>query len=149
MNLKIKLFSAASLTMLLTCNALQQAAATELEPQFVYQSLFKKRSDYALYFFVQPGCQYCEAQKKVLATFKSQTDWYIKTIDIIEHPEVRAKFNINGTPVIVLVSKNMDSNGWRAITQGYSPLETFTKDVFATTQLLNTSSINPYIYRGQ
>ena len=69
--------------------------------------------------------------------FQKETNWYVKTIDIIQNPEVRSKFNINGTPVIVLIKKNAGANNWQAVSIGYSPLNTLREDVFNLVRLFN------------
>ena len=89
--------------------------------------LYKNRINYALLYFVQPGCVYCQ----------KQSGWYVKTIDIIQNPEVRSKFNINATPVIVLIKRNGSASNWQTVSIGYSPLLTLSADVFRLVRLMN------------
>ncbi|EBB4367774.1 conjugal transfer protein TraF [Salmonella enterica] len=112
-------------------------AQAQAENAMVTDLLFKNRKNFALLYFVQPGCVYCQHQLPVMEEFQKETNWYVKTIDIIQNPEVRSKFNINGTPVIVLIKKNADANNWQAVSIGYSPLNTLREDVFNLVRLFN------------
>lgn len=107
------------------------------ENALITDMLFKNRKNFALLYFVQPGCVYCQHQLPVMEEFQKETNWYVKTIDIIQNPEVRSKFNINGTPVIVLIKKNAGANNWQAVSIGYSPLNTLRADVFKLVRLFN------------
>lgn len=104
---------------------------------FISNMLYENREKFALLYFVQPGCVYCQHQLPVMEQFQKETDWYIKTIDIIQNPEVRSKFNINGTPVIVLIKKNAGASNWQAVSIGYSPLNTLRSDVYNLVRLFN------------
>ncbi|AXE71570.1 conjugal transfer protein TraF (plasmid) [Escherichia coli] len=99
--------------------------------------LYKNRINYALLYFVQPGCVYCQHQLPVMGEFQKQSGWYVKTIDIIQNPEVRSKFNINATPVIVLIKRNGSASNWQTVSIGYSPLLTLSADVFRLVRLMN------------
>ncbi|EAQ3014605.1 thiol reductase thioredoxin [Salmonella enterica] len=109
----------------------------QTENTLITDMLFKNRKNFALLYFVQPGCVYCQHQLPVMEEFQKETNWYVKTIDIIQNPEVRSKFNINGTPVIVLIKKNGGANNWQAVSIGYSPLNTLREDVFKLVRLFN------------
>lgn len=109
----------------------------QTENTLITDLLFKNRKNFALLYFVQPGCVYCQHQLPVMERFQEETNWYVKTIDIIQNPEVRSKFNINGTPVIVLIKKNAGANNWQAVSIGYSPLNTLREDVFRLVRLFN------------
>ncbi len=109
----------------------------QTENTLITDLLFKNRKNFALLYFVQPGCVYCQHQLPVMERFQKETNWYVKTIDIIQTPEVRSKFNINGTPVIVLIKKNAGANNWQAVSIGYSPLNTLREDVFRLVRLFN------------
>lgn len=72
-----------------------------------------------------------------MGEFQKQSGWYVKTIDIIQNPEVRSKFNINATPVIVLIKRNGSASNWQTVSIGYSPLLTLSADVFRLVRLMN------------
>ncbi|WLZ51997.1 conjugal transfer protein TraF (plasmid) [Enterobacter hormaechei] len=103
----------------------------------ITQTLLKNRKNYALLYFVQPGCVYCQHQMPIINEFQNQTDWYVKTVDIIQNPDVRSKFNINATPVIVLIKKNASANNWQTVSIGYSPLTTLRSDIYKLIRLFN------------
>ncbi|MCL6336304.1 thiol reductase thioredoxin [Pectobacterium carotovorum subsp. carotovorum] len=103
----------------------------------IVSSLIGNKNAYALLYFVQPGCVYCQQQTPVINEFQRQTGWYVKTIDIVQNPEVRSKFNISGTPVLVLIKKNSGANNWQTISIGFSPLDTLQDDVYKLLRLYN------------
>ncbi|VAK79323.1 TraF precursor [Enterobacter cloacae] len=128
----------------------QIPAAALQESQAMNQYLFKNRLNFALLYFVQPGCVYCQHQLPVMDAFQAQSGWYVKTIDIIQNPEVRSKFNVNATPVIVLIKRNGSSSNWQTVSIGYSPLPTLRADVFKLVRILNGyATQGPYQARTQ
>lgn len=60
---------------------------------------------YALVYFWQPNCTYCDEQKKILKWFESETNWVIKPVNILENPQLAAKIGIQTTPSVVLIKK--------------------------------------------
>ena len=116
---------------------LQPVNTAQVENSLITEMLFKNRDQFALLYFVQPGCVYCQHQLPIMEAFQKETNWYVKTIDIIQNPEVRSKFNINGTPVIVLIKRNAGANNWQAVSIGYSPLNTLRTDVYKLVRLFN------------
>lgn len=116
----------------------------------VNNALFQNRNSFALLYFVQPGCVYCQHQQPVIEQFQKDTNWYVKTIDITQNPEVKSKFNINGTPVIVLIKRNAGASNWQAVSIGYSALNTLRTDVFNLVRLFNGhTSQSKYYVRTQ
>lgn len=119
---------------------------TTLTNEQINHALVSNRNDYALLYFVQPGCVYCQHQMPIINEFQNQTGWYVKTIDIIATPDVRSKFNINGTPVIVLIKKNAGANNWQTVSIGYSPLNTLRADVYKIIRLFNGYGVSGQSY---
>ncbi|EHK7649081.1 conjugal transfer protein TraF [Escherichia coli] len=115
-------------------------SSVQQEVQGMSQYLYKNRLNYALLYFVQPGCAYCQQQLPVMGEFQAQSGWYVKTIDIIQNPEVRSKFNVNATPVIVLIKRNGSASNWQTVSIGYSPLLTLRADIFKLVRLMNGHS---------
>lgn len=126
-----------SLSGLTQAELLPQQNLAHNENAFVSDMLFKNRNNFALLYFVQPGCVYCQHQLPVMEEFQKETNWYVKTIDIIQSPDVRSKFNINGTPVIVLIKRNAGPNNWQAVSVGYSPLTTLREDIYKLVRQFN------------
>lgn len=131
----------ALILLLLILKPLQAAEYTpssvQQKVQGMSQYLYKNRLNYALLYFVQPGCAYCQQQLPVMGEFQAQSGWYVKTIDIIQNPEVRSKFNVNATPVIVLIKRNGSASNWQTVSIGYSPLLTLRADIFKLVRLMN------------
>lgn len=114
-----------------------QPVSVDSENNQIISMLQQNKKNFALLYFVQPGCIYCQHQMPVMNEFQKETDWYIKTIDIVQNPEVRSKFNVNGTPVIVLIKKNAGANNWQAVSIGYSPLNTLRADIYKLVRIFN------------
>lgn len=135
------------------CIPFQIAAAGQTDPAFsrsMLDNLYKNRNNFALLYFVQPGCVYCQRQQPVMAQFQQATNWYIKTIDIIENPEVRSKFNVSGTPVIVMITRNGSASNWQTVSIGYSPINTLSEDVNKLVRIFNGHEPDaPYYVRSQ
>lgn len=138
---------------LILCIPYQIAVAGQEQQEFsrsMLDNLYKNRNNFALLYFVQPGCVYCQRQQPVMEQFQKATNWYIKTIDIIENPEVRAKFNVSGTPVIVMITKNGSASNWQTVSIGYSPINTLSEDVNKLVRIFNGYEPEaPYYVRSQ
>ncbi len=61
-----------------------------------------KRHHIALMYFYQPGCEYCMLTDPTIATLKSYGILVFR-INIAEHPNAAAKWNIAGTPTTIAV----------------------------------------------
>ncbi|CAH6622483.1 TPA: thiol reductase thioredoxin [Citrobacter farmeri] len=131
------IFILLSLAMQVSAN---QSTDVQLDPKLISQYLLKNKHDFALLFFVQPGCVYCQHQLPVIGEFQNQSGWYVKTIDIIQNPEVRSKFNVSATPVIIMIKRNGSANNWQTVSIGYSPLAMLRTDIFKLTQIMNGSA---------
>ena len=67
--------------------------------------LQENRERYALIFFVESGCPYCEEQDKILKWFENQTGWIVKPVDIHQNPQAAARVGVQTTPSLVLIKK--------------------------------------------
>lgn len=124
----------------LASNAWADNNSDQNQQRTIVSSLIGNKNAYALLYFVQPGCVYCQQQTPVINEFQRQTGWYVKTIDIVQNPEVRSKFNINGTPVLVLIKKKSGANNWQTISIGFSPLDILLDDVYKLLRLYSGDS---------
>lgn len=127
----------AAATFNVSANVTGNESVSDLPGDAITQALLKNKNNYALLYFVQPGCVYCQHQMPIINEFQNQTNWYVKTVDIIQNPDVRSKFNINATPVIVLIKKNANANNWQTVSIGYSPLATLRSDIYKLIRLFN------------
>lgn len=127
-----------------------QSTDVQHDTNLINQYLFKNKQDFALLFFVQPGCVYCQHQLPVIEDFQNQSGWYVKTIDIIQNPEVRSKFNVSATPVIIMIKRNGSASNWQTVSIGYSPLVTLRTDIFKLAKIMNgTAPTGKYHVRTQ
>ena len=113
------IFILLSLAMQVSAN---QSTDVQLDPKLISQYLLKNKHDFALLFFVQPGCVYCQHQLPVIGEFQNQSGWYVKTIDII------------------MIKRNGSANNWQTVSIGYSPLAMLRTDIFKLTQIMNGSA---------
>lgn len=127
----------AAATFNVSANVTGNESVSDLPGDAITQALLKNKNNYALLYFVQPGCVYCQHQMPIINEFQNQTNWYVKTVDIIQNPDVRSKFNINATPVIVLIKKNANANNWQTVSIGYSSLATLRSDIYKLIRLFN------------
>ena len=86
----------------------------------------------ALVVFVKEGCPYCRAQERVLSLFKKKyPDFYVKYIDVEEHPAMVEKFNVAETPTIWLVYET--DNGrhiWQVVSVGVASLDRLENSIY-------------------
>ena len=82
-----------------------QAAVVKMRAQEEEQTLLNARDEFALIMFSREGCEFCTAQKSILAYFVEKYGWPVRTIDIDRNPNMAARFNITMTPTIIIVEK--------------------------------------------
>lgn len=63
------------------------------------------RDDFALIYFQQPNCSYCDEQSRILDWFTNETGWTVKRVNIQENPGLVAKFSVEITPTLILIQK--------------------------------------------
>lgn len=69
------------------------------------QTLKDNRDEYALVYFWQPNCPYCDDQKNILKWFQGRTDWTVKPVNIRENPALAAKIGVVTTPTLILIKR--------------------------------------------
>lgn len=82
-----------------------QAAVVKMRAQEQEQTLLSAKDEFALIMFSSEGCEFCTAQKSILAYFVEKYGWPVRTIDIDKNPNMAARFNITMTPTIIIVEK--------------------------------------------
>ncbi len=76
-----------------------------MDRQELANRIAAEKENFALLYFTQAGCQYCDAQDQILSYFVASRGWTVKAIDIRQQPDVAAKFNVSITPTIMLIKK--------------------------------------------
>lgn len=99
------------------------------------QKLRSNADSYALLYFYSPTCSFCDTQSSINRYFTDITGWTIKGIDITQNPTLAARFNINTTPTMLLISKGRDD--WFPIASGVTTMDDLEKRVFRAVRLLN------------
>jgi conjugal transfer pilus assembly protein TraF len=93
---------------------------------------FKDR--YAIIAFNQAGCGYCEAQEEILARFEHLAGWSVRRIDIAQNFELAAKFQVEITPTLLLISRETQES--QIISSGVISLDQLNKRVVQLVRLM-------------
>lgn len=101
------------------------------------------RDDYALIYFYQDHCPYCEAQSNILRFLAESRHWLIKAVNINRERGLAARFNITVTPTILLIKKGED--GYLPLGTGVMTLEQLDDRIYSGMRLLE-GEIKPEQY---
>ncbi len=94
----------------------------------VSQALKNNINDYALLFFYEPGCQYCEIQSQIMKYLQDEDGWRIMPINITTHAMQAARFNVQTVPEIILIHKG--SSQWIPVASGVTTVDTVEKNIY-------------------
>lgn len=86
-----------------------RAAVVKMRAREEQETLLGARDDFALIMFTREGCEFCTAQKSILAYFVNKYGWPVRMIDVERHPNMAARFNITMTPTIIIVERKSGS----------------------------------------
>lgn len=100
----------------------------------VNNGLLKAKDQFALVMFTQPSCQYCQLQRNSLKFFADKHQWSIGEVDITRKPEVAARFNVQITPVTIVIQKG--SEKWMNIAVGAESTPNIEDNAFRAVRLL-------------
>lgn len=67
--------------------------------------LRRERREFALVMFSSERCTFCISQWNVLQYFAEQTGWIVKKVDVDREPQKAARFNVQGTPMTVMIRR--------------------------------------------
>jgi conjugal transfer pilus assembly protein TraF len=81
-----------------------KGAANEISDKEIKDMIANGPSNFGLLYFYQDNCPYCEAEKKILS-FIVDRGWDVKPINIKDHPDLAARFNITVSPSLLLVKQ--------------------------------------------
>lgn len=116
---------------------------TILRAETIRNALSRARGDFALIMFSQADCAYCAAQKNALKYFADLHHWVIETIDVVDHPAMRTRFNISSTPMIILIERG--SERWMPIAVGLESVPAIEDSAYRAVRLLK-GEISPKQY---
>ena len=80
-----------------------RSAQRKTRQQNQLQRLVHERGEFAIVMFSLEGCGFCDAQWAVLQHFSDRTGWQIVRLDMHEHADKAARFNITSAPVTVML----------------------------------------------
>jgi conjugal transfer pilus assembly protein TraF len=93
---------------------------------------FKDR--YAIIVFFQPGCGYCTSQEEILSHFEHLNGWTVRRIDITQNPSLAARFHVEITPTLLLVSRSTQKS--RILSSGVISMDQLTTRVYQLIRLM-------------
>ena len=97
-------------------------------------TLERYRDQYAIIAFNQEGCAYCASQEEILSRFEFLNRWSVRRIDINENPALAARFQVEVTPTLMLVSR--DTHESQIISSGVIPLDQLNKRIYRLVRLM-------------
>ena len=118
-------------------------AKRQLHDTEIEKRLLESRKDFALVMFTQPNCPYCETQRATLKYFTGKYYWPVKEIDITRRPDIAAKYNVNQTPITILIAKNKDD--WMPISVGADSVPNVADNTYRAIRLMN-DEIDPDMF---
>ncbi|MDO8948221.1 MAG: conjugal transfer protein TraF [Desulfocapsaceae bacterium] len=86
------------------------SAKVQEQQKEISSTILAAREDHALLFFVGQGCGFCDKQAAILAYFVEKYSWQIKPIDIGQHTDLAARFNVTTTPTLVLIKNGTEQS---------------------------------------
>ena len=83
-----------------------QSAMVSMRVRAQEQTLAVAREQFALIMFTRQGCDFCVAQASILEFFVNKYGWPVRAVDMDDHPNMAAKFNIKMAPTLIMVDKD-------------------------------------------
>ena len=99
------------------------------------ERLILESRGYALIMFSSEGCGFCTVMWNSIRSFKDRTGWTIRRLDINEFPGRAARFNVQATPMTVLIKKGSDA--WFPIAVGVESLPVIADNAYRAIRLLS------------
>jgi conjugal transfer pilus assembly protein TraF len=111
-----------------------QKALTQMRFQEVDALIRRVQDQFALIFFTQPGCSFCNAQNGILAFFEERYQWPVRQVDITQAPQFAARFGVEITPSVIIVNKH--SRDHMPVSAGVVSLAEFKMRIFRAVRLM-------------
>ena len=92
------------------------------------------KDQYAIIAFNKAGCGYCEAQEEILVHFENLNGWNVRRIDIGGNPKLAAKFEVEITPTLLLVSRETQAS--QIISSGVISFDELNKRIYQLVRLM-------------
>lgn len=121
-----------------------RAAKRKQHDDSVTERLMSARKEFALVMFSQPGCTYCDVQRNTLKFFTDKHYWPFKEIDITKEPDIAQRFNINMTPITILIKKGTEK--WMNIAVGVESVPNIEDNTYRAVRLMKGESTPQQFY---
>ena len=82
-----------------------QSAVVSMRVREQEETIASGREQFALIMFTRQGCDFCESQKSILEFFVNKYGWPVRFVDMDDHPNMAAKFDVTMTPTMIMVDK--------------------------------------------
>ena len=82
-----------------------QSAVVSMRMREQEETIASGREQFGLIMFTRQGCDFCESQKSILEFFVNKYGWPVRFVDMDEHPNMAAKFDVTMTPTMIMVDK--------------------------------------------
>lgn len=124
-------------------------ARVKMQQNEIFRTINRARNDYALIFFVSPGCSFCEKQAGILAYFVEKYGWQIKVVDISQNINAGVRFNVTITPTLLLIKKGQEN--YMSVSTGVIALTELERKLYRAIRSLqgNTQEDNFLMYDFQ
>lgn len=116
---------------------------TQARNDLIQRSLSTSRNDFALIMFSTPGCGYCVQQINALRYFADRHAWVVDDIDVSRDIAMKARFNIETTPMTIMIERGSDR--WMPIAVGLEDVSTLEDNTYRAVRLLK-GEISPKQY---
>lgn len=130
-------------------NALGRITKTQMTEREVEEKISASADKFALVYFYQINCDYCKAQDEVIAGFVNKyqmnygVTWEVKRVELNEHPELAARFDVKITPYLMLIYR--DSKDFFPVSIGVSARQDIEDKLYRGIRLLD-GEITPESY---
>ncbi|MBI1823811.1 MAG: conjugal transfer protein TraF [Nitrospirae bacterium] len=85
-------------------------ALVKQQSKEIASKISQSKDDFALLYFHSPYCEFCLEQNQIMGLFRSKYDWEIKSINVLNDPDAKERFRVNGIPYIVLIQRGTQAS---------------------------------------
>ncbi len=82
------------------------AAKIKIQANETATKIRQSKDDFALIFFYSKTCEFCKAQNSILQLFIDRYGWEVKYVEVSEHPDYAARFDVQTVPFLMLIHRN-------------------------------------------
>lgn len=113
-------------------------ATKRIKKKEIEKLLLENRDKFAIVMFTQKSCPYCDLQRNSLKYFTNKHYWPYKEIDINDNPAIAQRFNVQMTPITILIEKG--SEQWMNIAVGAETIPNIENNTYRAVRMLQGKS---------